>query len=406
MYIHNITNLNLNPNHINDCKVDASAAMFLDKSREVNVFITAIIIIVGLVGNILGVVVFIQKRFRQKSQEVFLLALAISDGLFLLTHFFEDTLRTYIDIYVRNNLTCNRNNFNQTASNFTFNGKNIFLIINITDNFEIICRLVNFMRYVLRFISAYIITIFTIQRTIAVYFPLCQKKISSPNLAWKIASGLIIIAAILCSCVPFLFQLNQYPSNRIKFSYCDTDKNYNQIYFITTIIYIVLIMFIPITTIITCNTLIIFRVCNETKKRSLMISGNFIEYPPNKNRLFTKHANSYFGSESNIQSDDAVEFVKSNIGKKQLKKISSDSHKITRMLIIMSLSFAILNLPYFITWCIFYYTEAINGQKASSYLIGSINVTEIFYVLNYGIHFFFILCEWQKVFETTQSFAY
>lgn len=82
-------------------------------------------------------------------------------------------------------------------------------------------------------------------------------------------------------------------------------------------------------------------------------------------------------------------------------KASSDSnHKITRMLLLMSFSYAVLNLPYFISWCMFFYH--IGFQSASNtlkyYLFSAINLSEIFYVLNYGVHFF-IYCASGKKFR-------
>ena len=389
----NITNLNYDER---ECLRLESAAKFLDTVREINVISTIIIIIFGLFGNILGVIVFIQKRFRRKSQEVYLLVLTISDGLFLLTHFFEDTLRTYIDIYIRHNFfsknkipgTC-ISKLNQVVNNETLYEGNIFSMINITDNFESTCKLVNYFRYFLRFISAYIITIFTIQRAIAIYFPFWQKSFSSSELAWKINGGLISFAAIFCSCIPFLFQLNIDDSNNnMSISYCDIDKKHKQFYFITTLIYIVLIMLIPITAIIICNSLIIFQVCKASKKRRLMINGNFIEDFETKSRS-VRLKSSEINNEGNTQPDEMFKFINSNTKRNQsLRKISNDSNKVTRMLTIMSLSFAILNLPYFVTWCIFYYSVAIQDQTKSLYLIAFINLSEIFYVLNYGIHFF------------------
>lgn len=82
-------------------------------------------------------------------------------------------------------------------------------------------------------------------------------------------------------------------------------------------------------------------------------------------------------------------------------KSSSDSNnKITRMLLLMSFSYAVLNLPYFISWCMFFYH--IGFQSASNtlkyYLFSAINLSEIFYVLNYGVHFF-IYCASGKKFR-------
>jgi hypothetical protein len=60
--------------------------------------VTVIISVAGLIGNSLGVYVFMQRRYRKHSSKIYLLVLCISDSLFLLTHFFEDTLRTFIDV--------------------------------------------------------------------------------------------------------------------------------------------------------------------------------------------------------------------------------------------------------------------------------------------------------------------
>ena len=86
-----ISNISFNDSY---CEKFQMAVNFFDKTREINIYTTIVVIIIGLIGNILAVIVFIQKRFRKTSSEVFFLVLAISDGLFLLTHFFEDTLRT------------------------------------------------------------------------------------------------------------------------------------------------------------------------------------------------------------------------------------------------------------------------------------------------------------------------
>ena len=199
-----ISNISFNDSY---CEKFQMAVNLFDKTREINIYTTIVVIIIGLIGNILAVIVFIQKRFRKTSSEVFFLVLAISDGLFLLTHFFEDTLRTYIDFYIHRNRSlipfpyqhCNifnvtiiANAFNRTSVEKT----SIFEFINIADKFVTTCRLVNYFRYFLRFISAYIITVFTIQRTISIYNPIFQNQFSSPKLAWKIIVGLVIVGTI------------------------------------------------------------------------------------------------------------------------------------------------------------------------------------------------------------------
>ena len=62
---------------------ELDSAQFFEKSRKINVFITVIVIIAGLVGNFLTIFVFLQKKFRKNPASVYLLCLAIFDSMFL-----------------------------------------------------------------------------------------------------------------------------------------------------------------------------------------------------------------------------------------------------------------------------------------------------------------------------------
>ncbi len=66
----------------------------------------------------------------------------------------------------------------------------------------------------------------------------------------------------------------------------------------------------------------------------------------------------------------------------------------------MSLSYALLNLPYFISWFVFFYHMAFLRAELTSErrhnLFAFSNLTEIFYVLNYGVHFFIYAASGQK----------
>ena len=402
----------------NNCGRFYSAFKFLELTKEINVFTVFIIIIVGLILNTLAVVVFIQKRFRRRSTEVFLLVLAISDGFFLLTHFFEDTLRTYIDFYIRDNKSiipypyqhCNINVTRTDLFNSTYVEKtSIFEFINIADKFEITCRLVNFFRYFLRFISAYIITIFTIQRTITIYNPICQNKFSSATQAWKIIICLIIIGTFLCFFVPFFFNLKKDSSNVVPVVYCDINNDFQKIYFKATIAYVIIIMFVPITTIFVSNSLIILQIYRASKHRQRLLKSDRYNrqtrskrsYSINENTdevtNFNKYNNNYKYSMFRRTPDKRLK--ESHLLTIKFKKFQNNSSRVTRMLVLMSFSFAILNLPYFVAWSMFFYNEAfkkvetetdleLNSYLHSKYFFGFINIAEIIYILNYSIHFF------------------
>lgn len=135
------------------CEQEISSFYFYNNTRKFNIYITIVIIIVGLLGNGLAVFVFAQKRFRRHSSSIYLLCLCLSDGLFLMMHFFEDTLRTYIDVYMRpvaDSISENCHPLLSQSEKVHYNGSLLLILFNITDRFALACKLVNFFRYFLR----------------------------------------------------------------------------------------------------------------------------------------------------------------------------------------------------------------------------------------------------------------
>ena len=152
-------------------------------SRNINIYATLIVILIGFIGHLLTICVFGQRRFRIKTASVYLFCLAINDSLFLFIHLFEDTLRTFKDIY-----------FDDNENNDSIK---IITVLNIIDNYRIACKLVNYLRYSLRFISAYIIVAFSIQRLCIIY---SSHKFKTKKSAW-----LTVLITILCSLISSLW---------------------------------------------------------------------------------------------------------------------------------------------------------------------------------------------------------
>ena len=417
------------------CYEQINSSNFLVNTKIINIYLTIIIIVIGLFGNGLAVFVFAQKRFRLHSSSVYLLCLAISDGLFLLMHFFEDTIRTYIDVYLNGETNSldpiclsikNQDLFlhsTSTPSTSPLDNKTSLLrAFNITDRFVLMCRLVNYFRYFLRFISAYIIVAFTIQRTIAIYSPFLQTKFESIRIAWIIIAAIALIGGLLNVWVPFLFKPRSLESD---LQYCDVEQEFSSAYFKITISYVVLTMLIPIIVIFLCNTLIIFFILKASKERESMANTKLTS-KPKVSKLSGVELNSMNKSAIDVPEESTL-LPKSQMSSSQLRlsistpantkgfnrlssailtkpshmKKSSESNKITRMLLLMSLSYAILNLPYFISWSIFFYNMAFQSLTKAQrfYLFSALNICEIFYILNYAIHFF-IYCASGKRFRT------
>ena len=73
------------------------------------------------------------------------------------------------------------------------------------------------------------------------------------------------------------------------------------------------------------------------------------------------------------------------------KNKSKDLNRMARLLLLISFVFALFNLPYFISWCIFFYEVAFQETTdldRKDYLFVCVQISEIFFVLNYSIQFY------------------
>lgn len=391
----------------------SKSAYILEQTRKINVFTTLFIIFLGLVGHSLTIFLFAQKKFRVNSSHVYMLSLAAFDGSFLILHLFEDTIRTFIDIYDANKLNSTHN-----SQIFT----NILKLVNLTDNYEVTCQLINFLRYVFRSVSAYIIVAFTLQRVVLVCFPLNQ-RFKTKKSAWITVLLISLFSLPVNVWVFFFFEINKSEKNQ----YCDVKKSWKTNYFRITVIYISLIMLLPIITIFVCNALIIFKTIkadfnrkkmhlsnssknsvNSTKKSNIAIQK--IEMSPRKLELICRQT-SHLTVNQEIEALSSVQSSNCNLNMMPLQKSISNyrlkiyyqsnmnlisknklnnSTTITKTLIFISFTYAFLNLPYFTSWCIFFYEMAFKkiDHIGRNHLFTALQVSEIFYILNYSIYFY------------------
>ncbi len=369
----------------------------LEQTRKINVFTSLIIIAFGLIGHFLTIYLFIQKKYRTNSSNVYMLCLAIFDGLFLILHLFEDIIRTYLDIYdpIRSSSS------SSSSSSLTTSNLIKFLrLINITDNIDLTCKIINYFRYMLRMISAYVIVAFTIQRLIIVYLPL-GRKFKSTRSAWLTVCLIGIISMLLNIWVFYLFEINKNETSH----YCDAKRSLKSIYFGITVIYITVIMLIPCLIIFICNCLIIRQTNrSDMARRSLQMNNNnnnkHNHYLVKNNKSITNNTRLLSINNGISNSSKSIKINNNNLltmkvyymrkDQKNMRNNLSNSQTVLKTLLFISFTYAILNLPYFIAWSVFFYEIAYNKIKAfgKNYLFTALQITEIFYILNYSIYFY------------------
>ena len=271
--------------------------------------------------------------------------------------------------------------------------KKIILFINITDKYEFSCRLINYLRYFLRFTSAYIIVAFTVQRLILIYSPLSD-RFKSKKSAWITVLITVFISILINLWVPFLFTLQDTGSNK---KYCDVEKIWKNTYFIITIVYTTLIMLVPVITIIICNYLIMFK----TKKADLLRKSlQYVKKPSGITNTAITNSRVGVKRKENYKLKPYYKTANNKI------HIKENSKKLANILFLISFSYAFLNLPYLFSWYFFYYQVQFNiiDESDKNYLFGVVQITEILYILNYGLKFY-IYCASGSIFRSQLRYS-
>ena len=198
--------------------------------------------------------------------------------------------------------------------------------------------------------------------------------------------------------------------------YCDVRKEWKNIYIIITIVYTSLIMLVPIIIIIISNYLIIF------KTRKADINREQLQHVNSRQQLHIINTTRYHKKETEdpeLKENNNYRlkpyYVAVNNQRNTINRKDGNSKKIAQTLFLVSFSYAFLNLPYLIAWYIyikdnfilyfyyytlysffrylFYYQVEISkvGETNKNYFFSIVQLTEILYVLNYGLKFY-IFC--------------
>lgn len=333
---------------------------FLTKTRLVNLYCSIFFTLIGLIGHCLTIFVFAQKRFRQNSSNVYLLCLAIIDALYLIVHFFKESITMYTDNY-----------------------------LNIIDKYDFACRLINYLRYVLRLISAYIIVSITIQRLSLVYSPF-SSRLKTKKSAWLAVFVIVLISLLINLWVLFIVELKTDHNKK----YCDIKPGFDILYYYITIVYISIKMLIPIVLILISNSIIIINI--------MRLGSN--KYKLRENHSFKKKK-FYSRIKPGLKIKPFYLTLNQVINRVTIK--ANNSKILTKLIILISFSYVLLNFPYFIIWTVYYYNESVFNSRTTnlnSHWFVALKLAEIFYLLNYAINFY-IYCASGSVFRKQLKYS-
>ena len=86
--------------------------------------------------------------------------------------------------------------------------------------------------------------------------------------------------------------------------------------------------------------------------------------------------------------------------------MADDSKKITKTLVIISFSYALLNMPYLIIWAVYFYEIAFlqADLPVKNYLFSALQICEIIHILNYCLNFYIYCCS-SSIFRNQLSYS-
>ena len=153
-------------------------------------YYTPILVFTGSIGNILSVFVFFKTKLRKLSSSYYLAALGISDTLFLFAIFISWLSFVNFHLYNRN----------------------------------IVCQFFNYLTGLCSFLSVWFVVAFTVERFIAVLYPLKRQTMCTVRRAKIVLTCLTLLGAIH-SAPLILFSTPLY-SDKLNMTICDVREEY------------------------------------------------------------------------------------------------------------------------------------------------------------------------------------
>ena len=216
------------------------------------------------------------------------------------------------------------------------------------------------------------VIVFTIQRLFIVCRPL-NRRFRSKKSAWNFLIFISLIALFVNSWTIFVFETQtQAAEDKMV---CDVNKSLADFYFKAIFVYIFLVVLMPIVIVIISNFLIILRSKKNDLNRELLnaYTNNNLE---ESNKQINRQSKSQH--QINRQSKSQQQINRQSNAQQQISR--NFNQKISKTLFLISSVYVILNLPYLITWFVYYNQIVLksNTERAvKNYAFSAVQIAEI-----------------------------
>nr|XP_053646672.1 thyrotropin-releasing hormone receptor-like [Cherax quadricarinatus] len=271
-------------------------------------WLTPVLVVFGCVGNITSVWVFHSSKLRSLSSSCYLAALAASDTVFLLTLLLVWLSMVGYDL------------LNQPGW----------------------CQAIIYASYVATFLSVWLVVAFTVERFIAVCYPLLRAAVCTVRRARLVILALTIVALLLYSYLVVAAAPGMHPTAGR--TMCKVRPQYVQVATTMNHIDTVLTLVLPVLLIVTLNVRIARCVWHVERLRHSMT-------------LAHSHTASNDGCGRWAGSEEGTSVLSVGSGRGGPVPRVRSQNKVTKMLLIISTVFILLNMPsyvmraYILFWC-------------------------------------------------------
>ncbi|GAB1611071.1 growth hormone secretagogue receptor type 1-like [Argonauta hians] len=291
---------------------------------KIYAFSTPVIFAMGILGNSISLKIFLSKNFRRQAGGVYLASLSCADIFALVFYVMTEWLKK-IPLFLM------------------YQRK-----MPVLDT-EGMCQTIQFLSYTFRFLSSWLVVVFTVERYIGVCHPFKRLEWCTTKTARRSIGILVIFSLAINSYKAALTKVYRLHGDLTK---CTGNLDYRYVSFVLDSVYAVSITFVPFVFIFMLNILII-RALVRLKRRQ------------KTNQVKAKEA--------------------------------AGRTDFTLLLLMISFCFIAFKLPFFVTWCQqFFFTiqlersdlDDINDHNRLLLMKEALNISRIIFYMSYVTNFF------------------
>jgi len=270
-------------------------------------------------------------------------------------------------------------------------------------NSALACVTVSHLSYASRLLSSWLVTTFTIERFIGVFYPLRRSLIISVSHARRVILAETVACAVLAGFAPFTIGIvdDGHGPAGSRLPDCDILPDRAHVYVVFNVAFVIVGSIVaPVLIIVTLNTAIFRRIRSRASHRRDFDATSSEEHQPGQSPpdVPARHHHTlslYHHHHRHHHHHDQEAELRASRSQATAGNGRQRDHNVTYLLLVVSSTFVVLNVPYCVCWlALFFYhisldpaTSSCAARRLDGSLLAAKYVATVPYCLNYGVNF-------------------